>query len=104
MFYSVEMRNEYKFNLKINNKRISKVIIDQHYLKKHSEHMTDSLVLEIIKTLDGHYFFPITEDTEYQYFRVEPVLYNAKPYRLIFLLYIHEATLGIINCFRVNRR
>lgn len=66
--------------------------------------MADNLILETIKTLDGHYFFPITEDAKYQYFKVEPVLYNEKPYRLIFLLYIHEATLGVINCFRVSRR
>lgn len=46
MFHIVKMRNEYEFNLKINNKRINKVIIDQHYLKKHSEHMTDDLVLD----------------------------------------------------------
>lgn len=98
------MRNEYKFNLKINNQRINKVTIDQHYLKKHFKHMKDDLVLEIIKTLNRQYFFPITEDAKYQYFKVEPVLYDTKPYRLIFLLYIHEATLGVINCFRINRR
>ena len=102
--YPYKMRNEYKINLKINNRKISKVVIDQHYLKKHSEHMNDELILKVIKTLDGQYFFPITQDVEYQYFRVEPVWHDTKPYRLIFLLYVHESTLGIINCFRVKRR
>jgi len=93
--YPYKMRNEYKINLKINNRKISKVVIDQHY---------DELILKVIKTLDGQYFFPITQDVEYQYFRVEPVWHDTKPYRLIFLLYVHESTLGIINCFRVKRR
>lgn len=45
----------------------------------------------------------IAEDEEFQYFKAEPLVLETEPYRLVFLLYMNEDTLGVINCFRVPR-
>lgn len=97
-------RSEYKCKLLINNREINKVIIDQHYKEKHSEKINDELILKLLIEMSDEFFPAIAEDDEYQYFKAEPVILNNEPYRLIFLLYIQEDTLGVINCFRVARR
>ncbi len=97
-------RTEYPLNLNINKKRITKIIIDQHYKEKHDDHMSDKIILDVLREIDGSVFDIIAEDEEYQYFKVEPVYVLNTPYRLIFLLFIREDSLGVINCFRVPRR
>ena len=96
-------RYEYECHLIINNRVINKVIIDQHYKEKHSETINDELILELLKEINGEFFPPISKDDDFQYFKAEPIFLDFNPYRLIFLIYIHENSLGVINCFRVQR-
>lgn len=44
-------RNEYKLSLVINERHLSRVVIDQHYQVNHPE-INDELILELVKTLD----------------------------------------------------
>lgn len=97
-------RLEYDCKLFINNRKITKVIIDQHYKEKHSEKVDDELILELLRGINDEFFPPISKDEDFEYFKAEPVYLEDEPYRLIFLLYVQEDTLGVINCFRVPRR
>lgn len=95
-------RHEYLMKLTFNGKEICRVLIDQHYQENHAESMDDELILELIRTLDGE-TFPVEEDDDgFQYFKVEPVLHQSKPYRVILVMCLLDDFLGVINAFRVN--
>lgn len=96
-------RKEYDLNVMINGRTLSRVIIDQHYKDKHSE-VTDEIILGLIREINGDNFDIESENNGFQYFTVEPVLYEEKPYRLILLLCIHDDFLGVVNAFRVQRK
>ncbi len=96
-------RPEYPLNIIINEQEITRVIIDQHYKKKHGD-LDDMMIVEMVKNLDG-LIFPIEETLgEFQYFRVEPLYHDDKPYRLILLFCVSDDFLGVVNAFRVPRR
>ena len=96
-------RTEYPLEITINNRKLSRVVIDQHYQIKHPE-MNDELIIELVKTQDGAILNVDDEKDGFQYFTVEPVEYMDKPYRLVLLLYIHDDCLGGVNAFRVGRK
>ena len=77
------------------------MIIDEHYKARHSD-LNDALILELVKQLDGQNFPIEATRGEFQYFRVEPVFLNEKPYRLILLLCLTDDFLGVVNAFRVE--
>lgn len=96
-------RPEYPLKLVINEKQIKRVIIDPHYKEKHAR-LNDVAIMEMVGQLNGQNF-PIEETHgEFQYFRVEPVYHDGKPYRLILLLSVADDFLGVVNAFRVARR
>jgi len=96
-------RNEYPIKIVINERKLNRVVIDQHYHVKHPE-INDELILSLVQTLSGGNF-PIEEEKDgFEYFAVEPVMSDEKPYRLVLLLYAHDDFLGVINAFRVRRR
>lgn len=99
----VAKRNEYLLHIEISQRKISKVIVDQHYKKKHSD-VTDEVILELVRSLDNEVFPVEAEEDGYEYFTAEPVFQNKKPYRLVMVLCIYEDYLGVINAFRVNRK
>ena len=45
-------RKEYTLKLKINDRHLSKVVIDQHYQLKHPD-INDDLILELVKTINN---------------------------------------------------
>ncbi len=96
-------RKEYSLNLVINGRNLSRVVIDQHYKEKHKE-VTDEIILGLIREINGSNYDIESEKNGFQYFTVEPVLYEEKPYRLILLLCIHGDFIGVVNAFRVQRR
>lgn len=97
------MRPEYALRLSINEREISRVLIDQHYRDKRSD-LNDQKILEMVKTLDGQNFPIETVRGGYEFFRVEPVYFGEKPYRLVLVLYLSDDFLGVVNAFRVNWR
>ena len=96
-------RNEYSLKLKINNRILSRVVIDQHYQVKHPE-MNDELILELVSSLNEGNFVIENEKNGFEYFTVDPVVLNEKPYRLVLLLYVFDDFLGVVNAFRVKRK
>ena len=76
--------------MEINNRRFSRVIIDQHYQLNHPE-MNDHLILE----LHGGHFLIEEKKDEFEYFTVEPIFYKNNPYRLVLLLHVHDHFLGV---------
>jgi hypothetical protein len=97
-------RHEYQLTIIINKRKLKRLIIDQHYKKKHSSTVTDRTIIELVKTLNEE-TLPVDKEVDgYQYFRVEPVTHKKSPYRLVLVIYIHDDFLGVINAFRVKRR
>ena len=95
-------RTEYLVQLILNGRKLKRVIIDPHYREKHSKAMSDDLILELVKTLDGRRFDPVSWQGEFEFFKIQPVLWKGKPYRLILTLCQSDDFLGVINAFRVE--
>lgn len=76
------------------------MIIDPHYEAKHSDSITDEIVLALVKQLDEGLFEPTTERDNFQYFETEPLYFEEKPYRLIWLLEQNSIYIGVINAYR----
>jgi len=96
-------RIEYSLRLTVNDRVITRVIIDQHYRLKHAESVNDELILNLVKTLDGSTVPVEAESSEFQYFSVEPVVHAEAPYRLVLVMCLTDDYLGVINAFRVKR-
>lgn len=94
------MRREYLVKMMVNDRVITKVIIDPHYEEKHSESINDELIVNLIKTLDGKVFEADDEKPPYQYFVTDRVEYRGKLYKLIWLLEEHQIYIGVINAYR----
>jgi hypothetical protein len=95
-------RKEYNQRLKINHHQIRLVIIDQHYKENHPD-VTDEIILDLVRSLDGEDFPIESERGDFQYFTVEPVFKDDAPYRIVMVLCIYDDYLGVINAFRVDR-
>ena len=55
-------RREYPIDIRVNNRQISKVVIDPHYELKHSSSVDDSIILKLVLMLSGENFEPDSED------------------------------------------
>jgi len=56
----------------------------------------------LVSELDGGVFDVEAIRGDFEYFRVEPVVFEDKPYRFVFLLCVGEDFLGLVNAFRVR--
>ena len=95
-------RPEYQLKLTLNDRKISRVIIDQHYRLSHAESINDDIILDLIRTLDGKKIPPEKVKGKFEYFTVEPAYRLAMPYRLVLVLCLTDTYLGVVNAFRVN--
>ncbi len=94
-------RRVYPLRLRINGRRLEKVVIDPHYERKHSSSVTDEIVLALVKQLDGKTFLPIDSDEDrFQYFVNDQIEVDQKFYKLIWLLHEKELFVGIVNAYR----
>lgn len=96
------VRSEYRLSITLNQRRFSRVLIDQHYLKKHPE-LSDEIILELVKVVNYEIFHVDERQGEFEYFAVEPVFFSARPYRLILVVCSNDDYLGVVNAFRVGR-
>lgn len=71
-------RREYAISITVNDKQISKVIIDPHYELKHAESVTDEIILQLVRRLDGEVFVPVKEDVPFSYFVYDKINLNGK--------------------------
>ena len=87
----------------VNGVTIVQVVIDSHYEKKHSNYMNDSLILSLVKELDGRRELPEARAGQYSYFATL-VEANNKQFRLVWLLEDHAIYIGIVNAYRDRRK
>jgi hypothetical protein len=71
--------------------------------EKHQDHMSDALILKLVKELDGRRELPETKTGQYAYFATL-IEHGQKQYRLIWLLEDHAIYIGIVNAYRDKRR
>jgi len=93
-------RREYPLRIVVNGVQISKVVIDPHYEEKHAESITDQIVIELVKTLDGLSVLPEAVKGPYSYFTQDGIELGGKLYKLIWLLEDDEIYVGVINAHR----
>ncbi len=96
-------RREYSIDLTINGRHLKKLIIDPHYEDKHSESVSDEIIVELVKELDGGFYRVEKVDSQgFQYFVEDHMELNDKLYKLIWLLHDDEIFIGVVNCYRRN--
>ena len=97
-------RRTYKIEpIVVNGIKIVQVVIDSHYEEKHQGHMNDSLILKLVKELDGRRELPEAKKGRYAYFATL-VEHGERQYRLIWLLEDHAIYIGVVNAYRDKRR
>jgi hypothetical protein len=50
------MKREHPLRLTINGRALNRVLVDSHYEIKHHQSINDSLILELVKSLNGRTF------------------------------------------------
>ena len=93
-------RREYDVWIVINERRISKAIIDPHYEEKHAESISDEIILKLIQTVDGEMIMPEAEIPPFTYFVFDDIQLEGKSYRLIWLLEEGRDYIGVVNAYR----
>ena len=96
----MDNRRSYPISIMVNDRPINEVIIDPHYEEKHSESISDEVILALVRKLDGRIFDPDDMDDEFQYFKTEPIELDGKNYRLVWLLKENSLFIGVVNAFR----
>lgn len=94
------MRRSYKINIIVNNRYIKNLVIDPHYELKHSASISDALILELVKLLDGGDFTPEAVTKGFEYYTADNLMLKGKRYRLIWLLERDQLYIGVINAYR----
>jgi hypothetical protein len=79
------VRRSYRISVKINGWPFETCVIDPHYEKKHGESVNDFLILELLHSLDGRTLQSVATDSSgFEYYVLDPVYFDSKPYRLFF--------------------
>ena len=92
-------RPRYPVDLVINGHQIDEVVIDSHYKEKHPD-ISDTLILDLVKGLDGKEFQVQERDGEWEFFMLDRIEHQGKRYRLVWCMRDGAPFLGVINCFR----
>ena len=93
-------RRQYDLQIVVNDIEIKKVVIDPHFEKKHSASISDEIILELVKMLDGKSFRPVDAKGPYSYFVNEGMVFKSKAFRLVWLLEEHNLYVGVVNAYR----
>lgn len=96
-------RTIYHVSMVFNGRKISEVVIDQHYRIKHPD-INDDLILKLVLMLHNLNLESSKDNGDFSYFVHEPIYWMNKPYRLIVLLEVNANYLGVINAFRVREK
>lgn len=93
-------RREYKINLLINRRRITKAVIDPHYEVRHKDSITDKIILDLLLKLDNRLFSPVKTHDGFEYYVEDKVKHKGNLYKLVWLLQDDEVFIGVLNCYR----
>jgi hypothetical protein len=94
-------KREYVISITVNGLFINKVIIDSHYEDKHSESISDDIILKLVFLLNGEDIEPDdSSNPNYTYFVNDKMLLEGKLYKLIWLLEKDQIYIGVVNAHR----
>lgn len=94
-------RRQYDISVTINGRQLSHLIIDPHYLERHAASVTDELIIELVKMLDGREFTPEKiSSSGFEYYVEDGMKLKGKAYKLVWLLEGEEIYIGVVNCYR----
>jgi hypothetical protein len=100
------VKREYEIEpLVVNNRVISKLIIDSHvdsHVDKHADHIDDELIKLVVRCLNGEVYLPIGEDNGFRYFATN-LKYEEKWYKLVWLLERDDLYIGVITVYKDRR-
>ncbi len=66
--------------------------------------MSDELIVALVTTLSGLSFLKeATDAAGFEYFKTEPLWYQGRAYRLVWLTHPEEAFVGVRNAFRSKK-
>ena len=89
--------------IQVNGLNINRVVIDDHYKEKHSDHINDELILNLVNQLDGRKELPESESGDYSYYATL-IEFEERQYRLVWLLEVDSIYIGVVNAYRDKRR
>ena len=95
------MQREYLLRVIINGRKLRRVVIDSHYEKRHSDTVTDEVILDLVKEVakTPQVAEKVTSNG-FEIYVTEPVYREGKPYRLVWTTHPNEDYVGVINAFR----
>lgn len=97
-------RRSYRIKpIRVNGIRIVQVVIDPHYEEKHKDYMSDALILDLVRELDGQDVDPDDVKGPFSYYS-SLVEHGASQYRLVWLLEKNAIFIGVVNAYRDRRR
>jgi hypothetical protein len=96
---------EYQGSISFNGQHYTRVVISNHFEDKHAGHISDELILALCACIDGSFAeaSPTSKPSNFAYYKLEPVIYKGKNYRLILTIDLTKHNyLGVVNAFRVK--
>lgn len=84
--------------LTVNNVLLSILVIDPH-VDKHCDHISDKIIISLVRQLNGKVFIAAAHNQNYQYF-VSYHKFQKKVFRLVWLQEKGCEYLGVITAFR----
>ena len=66
--------------------------------------MNDEVILKLLEEISGDDIFPGDATDGFRFFKVEPVMFEGDPYRLVLTAPNSESYLGVVNAFRIRRK
>lgn len=96
---------EYMLQITVNRHEIKAVRIAKHYELKHGHYLNDTLILELVQSLDGEEFQADSKSKGIEYFAADVVHIGTDTKKNIYrLIWIFEGdaidVLGIVNAYR----
>jgi hypothetical protein len=82
----------------VNDLLINEIVFDSH-VDKHSDHISDEVILSLVKLLDGKNYIPTSIKEDFSYF-VSNITKDSYTYRLVWLQQKHCLYIGVITAFR----
>ena len=95
---------KYPLSVKVNGIRYDEVWIDRHYEAKHSETITDKLILLLVERLEAEDYEPDLEREDGFSFHVSDLWLDHKPYRVVWVTPPDGSYLGVRTAFRTSQR
>ena len=78
-----------------------RLFLDPHYEDKHSDSVTDEIILALVQLLNGGTYRPVdTDEDGFRYFVNDRLEHQGKFYKLIWLVHEQQFFVGIVNAYR----